>query len=102
MPATPDYPAGGIVMRAAPALALGVSLLLGLLFLFVPPSAAAQPQAGNAYAGSDLCLTCHEPLKEAFAQTRHAKVFTEQNARTPLVLRGREACHGQGEGDRGG
>jgi DmsE family decaheme c-type cytochrome len=83
-------------MRAARALGLGVSLLLGLLFLLVPPSAAAQPQAGNAYAGSDLCLTCHEPLKEAFAKTLHAKVFTEQNARTPLMLRGCVACQGGG------
>ncbi len=84
-------------MREARVAALGVSLLLGLLFLFFPSFAVAQPQVPNGYMGSDVCLTCHEPLKEAFAQTRHAKVFTEQNARTPLMLRGCEACHGQGK-----
>jgi DmsE family decaheme c-type cytochrome len=77
---------------------VGVSLaLLGLLFLFFLPVAAAQPQAPNGYVGSDTCLTCHEPLKEAFAQTMHSKVFTQQNARTPLMLRGCEACHGPGK-----
>ena len=84
-------------MREARVPGLRVSLLLGLLFLFFPSFAAAQPQVPNGYVGSDTCLTCHEPLKEAFAQTPHAKVFTQQNARTPLMLRGCEACHGQGK-----
>lgn len=84
---------------------IGVSLVfLGLLFLFFPSFASAQPQAANGYVGSDTCLACHAPLKEAFDQTRHAKVFTEHNARTPLMLRGCEACHGPGKAhvDAGG
>ncbi|HEV8663176.1 MAG TPA: DmsE family decaheme c-type cytochrome [Candidatus Methylomirabilis sp.] len=85
-------------MREAPPPGLRASLLLlGLLFLSLPSVAAAQPQAPNGYVGSDTCLTCHEPLKDAFAKTMHAKVFTEQNARTPLMLRGCEACHGPGK-----
>ncbi len=85
-------------------------LLLAVSFLAPTAAAAAQqesPSAPTEYAGTDVCLTCHEQVQHAFARTTHAKVFTEKNARTPLMLRGCEACHGPGKahaeagGDKG-
>jgi DmsE family decaheme c-type cytochrome len=60
-----------------------------------PPSAAP-----DEYVGDEVCVTCHEALHEGFAadyaQTRHAKVFTEVNAREDSWRNGCEACHGAG------
>ncbi len=62
-----------------------------------PPAKASPPEATNAYVGSETCLQCHGDLEEKYKKTIHAKVFTEANARTPLALRGCEACHGPGK-----
>ena len=76
-------------------------LLLTLLFVvgIVYCAAAAEPAAApsDGYAGTEVCLACHQDHQHDFAQTMHAKVFTEKNARTPLMLRGCEACHGPGK-----
>ena len=68
-----------------------------------PAATAAPPETGSAYVGSETCLQCHD-VKDKFNKTIHAKVFTEANARTPLALRGCEACHGPGKAhvDAGG
>lgn len=58
-------------------------------------SAGGAP-APDAYVGDQTCWTCHEDLREHYEQTIHAKVFTEANARTALMRRGCEACHGPG------
>jgi DmsE family decaheme c-type cytochrome len=67
------------------------------------PALAEETPPEEAYAGDETCLFCHEDL-EGYYETRHAKLFTEQNARTAQMRRGCEACHGPGaaHADEGG
>ena len=64
-------------------------LVLGLL-------AAAPAPAQEGYLGDEVCSACHGPLLEHYQATIHAKVFKEGTARTALMLRGCEGCHGPG------
>jgi DmsE family decaheme c-type cytochrome len=59
--------------------------------------ATAWPAAAEeGYAGSEMCLGCHEAHAASFATTRHGKLFTPENARTATMRLGCEACHGPG------
>ena len=70
------------------------ALLAGLLFALAP--AAAQPAGHEGYVGDAVCLDCHEDEVGEFLKTRHAHVLEEKNARSELMARGCEACHGPG------
>jgi DmsE family decaheme c-type cytochrome len=61
-------------------------------FLALP----APAQDEGEYTGSEDCLVCHDDLLSAYEKTLHSKVLSEQNAFTPLMARGCEACHGPG------
>ena len=63
-----------------------------------PPSTAAAP---GEYAGSDVCLTCHEDKNKGYKGTPHARAA---NPRTPAAGQGCESCHGPGQAhvDAGG
>jgi DmsE family decaheme c-type cytochrome len=54
----------------------------------------------NSYVGDATCLTCHEALNPGFTKhyqdTIHSRVLTPGNARTSLMERGCESCHGPG------
>ncbi len=93
-----------VVVAAGPLIALALLIWPSSLALppsvsiaAEPPAKASPPEATNAYVGSETCLQCHGDLEEKYKKTIHAKVFTEANARTPLALRGCEACHGPGK-----
>jgi DmsE family decaheme c-type cytochrome len=64
-----------------------------LVFLLAAAPAAAQPEG---YVGDAVCLDCHEDEVGEFLKTRHAHVLKEKNARSELMMRGCEACHGPG------
>jgi len=51
----------------------------------------------GGFVGEAECLTCHDDVLHEFDLTPHAHVLNETNARTPLMARGCEACHGPGE-----
>lgn len=55
---------------------------------------AAAEDADPAYAGDEACWTCHEDLRDPYAETIHARVFTDELAHSALMRRGCEACHG--------
>ena len=67
--------------------------LAGLVWLLMAAPAAAQ-EAG--YVGDAVCLECHGDEVGEFMKTRHAHVLQEKNARSELMARGCEACHGPG------
>lgn len=72
-----------------------IPLVLVLSLLSLPALAAEERQPGKAadaaqYAGSDVCLTCHEDVyKKQFEGTPHFQT-TKKNGR------GCESCHGPG------
>jgi DmsE family decaheme c-type cytochrome len=71
------------------------SSLAGLLlcWLSVAPAAA---QEDEGYVGDAVCLDCHEDEVGEFLKTPHAHVLNEKNARSALMARGCESCHGPG------
>lgn len=71
-------------------------LLLYVLFTSVDARAQEETAAPVGYVGDEVCAACHQDLLAHYKKTPHAKVFTSQNARTPLMQRGCEACHGPG------
>jgi DmsE family decaheme c-type cytochrome len=72
-------------------------LLLGLTVVGLPASAQDDVEEWGGYIGDETCLACHEELQPAYDRTIHAKVLSEQNARSALMRRGCEACHGPAE-----
>ena len=76
----------------------GRSILL-LCWMLLPGALvhAQEPApASDAYMGDEVCAACHENLLAHYDRTPHAKVFKDRNARTPLMQRGCESCHGPG------
>jgi DmsE family decaheme c-type cytochrome len=73
--------------KAAPLAAL-------LCLLAAHPAAAADGEA--AFVGDAVCLECHEDDVAEFMKTPHAHALTEKNARSSLMARGCESCHGPG------
>jgi len=69
-----------------------LSSLVGLFFLVAASPAVAE----GGYVGQAVCLECHEDEVGAFMKTPHAHVLNERNARSPLMARGCESCHGPG------
>lgn len=57
--------------------------------------AAASAQAAGEYAGSQVCLQCHEATSNAFAKTMMGKLFLE-HPRSAVEKQGCEGCHGPG------
>lgn len=57
--------------------------------------AAASAQAAGEYAGSRVCLQCHEATSNAFAKTMMGKLFLE-HPRSAVEKQGCEGCHGPG------
>jgi DmsE family decaheme c-type cytochrome len=53
-------------------------------------------QAEDTYVGSETCLACHQDLGDAFARTRHGKLFSAERGLTERMKLGCEACHGPG------
>src|SRR6476660_7698447 len=54
----------------------------------------AQPSSPAAkLVGEDTCLTCHEPVKEGFFNSKH---HIASDARTPAAKQSCETCHGNG------
>ena len=73
-------------------------LAAGALLLFATPSTQAEP----AYAGSDLCLECHEDYQATLTGTGHGSSFYADlsgRAHPSAVAEGAacETCHGPGE-----
>lgn len=69
------------------------------LVVFLALSSVSLPawsQGEDGYIGSEACLACHGDLQPEYDRTIHAKVFSEQNARSALMQRGCEGCHGPG------
>ena len=54
---------------------------------------AASPPASAHWAGTDVCVACHEAQATSYAKTIHAHVLGENR---PEWERGCEACHGPG------
>jgi DmsE family decaheme c-type cytochrome len=71
-------------------------MVLAVCLALVPGPALAHGDEDEAgyYGDDEECLTCHDDVEEHFEQTVHAKVFRSGVARTSLMLRGCEACHG--------
>jgi DmsE family decaheme c-type cytochrome len=65
--------------------------------------AAAPSGSDGDYAGSDVCVTCHQDQERRFKNTTMGKVMLG-NPRSALESRGCEACHGPGKAhvDAGG
>jgi DmsE family decaheme c-type cytochrome len=82
-------------MRVSP-MKMIPELLLAVCLVLVPGSALAQEAEDEAgyYGDDEECLACHDDMEEHYAQTVHAKVLRSGVARTSLMLRGCEACHG--------
>lgn len=71
-----------------------------LLLLSCPaffPSISFSSDLGPGYAGDAACRECHKEEQHSFDQTIHSRVFSAENARTPLMKIGCEACHGPGK-----
>lgn len=74
--------------------------LPALFFLILPvllPSISFSSDLGSGYAGDAACRKCHKEDQHTFDQTIHARAFKANNARTPLMQVGCEACHGPGK-----
>lgn len=61
------------------------------------PRDAGSLEGAAGYVGDEACTTCHGDILDAYHDTIHARVLTAENARTELMRRGCEACHGPGE-----
>ena len=59
-----------------------------------PPPATAQAPPSGAYAGMDVCLTCHSDYEKTFPASKHGQAV---NLRTPAAKFGCESCHGPGQ-----
>jgi hypothetical protein len=65
----------------------------------LPQEKAAAPSTaptGGGYAGSEVCITCHEDQNHRFKNTPMGKVMM-LNPRTQEEARGCEGCHGPGQ-----
>ncbi len=70
----------------------GPTLILGLAFSLVGPTAADATPGGD-YVGTATCLDCHDDLVPAFGQTVHGRLQAYQNASD---AEGCETCHRRG------
>jgi DmsE family decaheme c-type cytochrome len=71
--------------------------LRGLAFGILAALSASDAQAVEpAYSGSETCVVCHEDAAKHFDETLHARLFNDENALTPVMKLGCEACHGPG------
>ncbi|HEY4086164.1 MAG TPA: DmsE family decaheme c-type cytochrome [Bryobacteraceae bacterium] len=69
---------------------------LALAVLLIPAAfAQAPPPAGNAYAGSQLCGTCHTDLAQQFYKNPHYKSIASGKEAPDKT--GCEGCHGPGK-----
>lgn len=61
---------------------------------------ALAPEATGALApgtvGDAVCLGCHASVSDGYAHTAHARVLGTDGARSALMRRGCESCHGAG------
>jgi DmsE family decaheme c-type cytochrome len=71
--------------------------LLFLILLALSPTVSFSSEPSNGYVGEAVCRRCHQDYQRTYDKTIHARVFKEGNARTPLMERGCEACHGPGK-----
>ena len=69
---------------------------LTLLCLAGAAGDARSEDVVSGYVGDEVCSSCHEDLIGPYSHTIHAKVLTEQNARTEAMRYGCESCHGPG------
>ena len=72
------------------------SLVLLILLIFLPVTSFSS-ELLNGYVGDAACRRCHKNYQRTYDKTIHARVFNEENARTPLMKLGCEACHGPGK-----
>jgi DmsE family decaheme c-type cytochrome len=74
---------------------MGGVLLALCLALLAGTALAQEPMDDEEYVEDDeVCEDCHDDVFPHYAQTAHAKVLNTGNARTALMQRGCEACHG--------
>jgi DmsE family decaheme c-type cytochrome len=79
-------------------LALGIGCFGTLLAAAAGAQTSGLASSGTAeYAGDEVCSGCHEDAIQDYQHTIHAKVLTQQNARTEGMALGCEACHGPGQ-----
>jgi DmsE family decaheme c-type cytochrome len=92
-------PRSRIRLVARTVLMAGVAVPLAAV-VFAQSSRALGPE----YVGDEVCVACHKDAAETYRHTIHAKVLTQQNARTEAMKRGCESCHGPGKAhvDTGG
>ena len=67
---------------------------LPVLALFGTPRSLGAQTPGE-YAGSEVCMQCHQASADAFAKTAMGKLFMA-HPRSDLQKRGCEGCHGPG------
>ena len=58
------------------------------------PTQKPAPAPSGAYAGMDVCLTCHADYEKTFPASKHGQAA---NLRTPAAKFGCESCHGPGQ-----
>src|SRR6185437_16417458 len=69
---------------------------LALAVLLIPVAFAQAPSPGaNAYAGSQLCGTCHTDLAQQFYKNPHYKSIASGKEEPDKT--GCEGCHGPGK-----
>jgi DmsE family decaheme c-type cytochrome len=61
-----------------------------------PDAARHDASSEGVYFGDEVCLGCHEAVKDRYSHTVHAKLFTEQSGLSATMKRGCEGCHGPG------
>ncbi len=66
--------------------------LLASILLAAAPARANDP--APALIGDAACVACHADEQAPFAHTVHGKLFRAENALTPRMKLGCEACHG--------